>query len=102
DGRVLVVGGWGGDEEALASAELYDPDSGSWADAGAMHEARGDHTATPADSGRVLVAGGKTGNPFGDALASAELYDPDSGTWTAAGNMLEAREGHTATLLADG
>src|SRR6185503_8516235 len=46
DGTVLVAGGWSGDEEALASAELYDPDTGAWTDTAPMTDARGGHTAT--------------------------------------------------------
>ena len=33
---------------------------------------------------------------------SAELYDPDSGTWSATGNMLKPHGGFPATLLRDG
>lgn len=57
--------------------------------------ARYDHTATLLLDGSVLVGGGYNST----ALASAELYDPISKTWTTAGNMGVARRDHTAILL---
>jgi hypothetical protein len=84
DGTVLVAGGGG------ATAELYDPVSGSWAAIGNMDGG----TATLLRDGTVLVAGG--------GGATAELYDPVSGLWAATGSMIEARYDHTATLLPDG
>ena len=108
DGRVLVVGGFrpGPDENGVggnilvASAELYDPASGSWTATGNMLESRGPgHTATLLPNGSVLIAGGY---PAGTMLASAELYDPATGSWTATANMLLARGYHTATLIPDG
>jgi len=100
DGTVLVAGGGG--KGYLASAEVYDPTSGEWTATGDMAVVRGDFTATLLADGSVLVAGGVNHNGGGVEWASAELYDPVSGTWTDTGNMGEARYGHTATPLSDG
>ena len=99
DGTALVVGGVG-PTGALASAELYDPVSGTWSTTGSMAFARSSHTATLLPDGRVLVTGG---SDFSSSLpATAELYDPASGTWSPTGSMVTPRHGHTATLLPDG
>ena len=100
DGRVLVAGGGG--KGYLASAEVYDPASGTWTATGDMAVGRGDFTASLLTDGNVLVVGGLNHNGGGVEWASAELYDPVSGTWTTTGNMGEARYAHTASLLRNG
>jgi hypothetical protein len=85
---------------ALASAELYDPPTGTWKCTASLKQPRGHHTATLLTNGSVLVVGGK--NPQGAPLSSAELYDPDSETWTEVGVLELARGYHTATLLTTG
>jgi len=110
DGKVLVVGGVHSIEhsiEPVASAELYDPESGTWSATQGLVEPRSGHSATLLPNGSVLVAGGMTsestsGSGGHELLASAELYDSASGTWSATASMVDAREAHTATLLPDG
>jgi hypothetical protein len=56
------------------------------------------HNAVLLNTGKVFIVGGETtGGPV-----SAELFDPDSGTFTATGPLPGAGETDTAALLADG
>ena len=100
NGMVLVAGGNDSSGNASASAELYDPASGTWAVTGSLNTARSNHTATLLQNGMVLVAGREDSS--GNASASAELYDPASGTWTVTGSLNTERFVHTATLLQNG
>jgi hypothetical protein len=115
DGKVLVVGGSQDGSPDGPFAELYDPINGTWTAAGTLITPRSGHTATLLPDGKVLVAGGggdrsrELCSPTSDTsvgcanlMASAELYDPQTGAWSATERMIAARAGHTATLLADG
>ena len=87
----------------LASAELYDPATGTWTPTGSLNDARYWQTATLLTNGQVLVAGGANNNASNNGvLASAELYDPATGTWTPTASMGIARYNPTATLLPNG
>jgi hypothetical protein len=97
DGKVLVAGGFTGDG-SLASAEVFDPATSTFASAGNMSASRAGHTATLLPNGKVLIAGGYNGS----YLASAELYDPAAHTFMPTGIMVTARSGHVATLLNNG
>jgi hypothetical protein len=108
-GEVLITGGTSDpSENAVSSAELYDPSTGTFAATGSMAQARASHTATLLQSGKVLIAGGDViffngvQNPNILSLASAEIFDPTAGAFTAASSMTAAREAHIATLLSDG
>src|SRR5688572_27980209 len=71
---------------------------GTWKVVGSMATARAAHTVTLLPNDRVLVAGGHTGLryccPVYPSLASAEIYDPQTGAWTSTGSMTIARGHH--------
>jgi len=103
-GKVLITGGWADPygNQPFASAEVYDPASGTWSTTASMASARHWHTATLLPNGKVLVSGGSTSGNGSSSLASAEVYDPASGTWRVTASMASARFGHKATLLPNG
>ena len=105
NGKVLIVGG---SPSFPASAELYDPVTGTFAATGNMTKGRANHTATLLPDGKVLIVGGcasltSSGGCILPALSSAELYDPVTGNFTPTGSMITGRAAwFTATLLANG
>lgn len=100
--EVLITGGNGDN----GTAELYDPLSKTFSNTGKMSTSRVQHTAILishcgcAADGKVLVVGGY--NNQSQVLASAELYNPATQTFTPTGSMRSPRFRHTATLLPDG
>jgi hypothetical protein len=103
NGRVLFVGGVGRGWTFLRSAELYDPATGRSETAGSMMAPRESHTATLLADGRVLVVGGHSGRREAmEVYSSAELFDPQSRRFEAAGTLGTARHKHDAVRLADG
>jgi hypothetical protein len=108
NGKVLLAGGYDAAGNALASADLYDPATGLFTATGSMTHNHYSHTATYLKDGRVLIAGGHLNGCGSGALcdtgltATAELYDPSTGKFTAAGSMAHARAEHAAVQLQDG
>ena len=126
DGKVLIAGGFNS-TGVLATAELFDPVAGTFTATGSMTAVRFSHTATLLPNGKVLIAGGSNnlgalathdshsaalfatgkrvvtdGSISSFDLATAELFDPATGTFTTTGTMAELRSQHTATLLNNG
>ena len=106
DGRVLIAGGvetW--PDGIVASAELYDPATGTFTATGNIVTGHAFHTAILLNNGKVLIIGGLQYGirPGADSVAArAELYDPDAGTFAAAGPYAgRIIFGGLVTLLAD-
>jgi Kelch motif/Galactose oxidase, central domain len=100
DGRVLVASGTKSeDDQRFTSAEIFDPDSRSWSLTGSMNVGRSEieYAAVRLPDGRVLVPGGYSAPHI--RTNTADLFDPETGTWAAAGLMNAFRAGHAAIVL---
>jgi len=83
DGRALVVGSSGSD--------LYDPATGHFTPTGAMTVPRTKFGGALLPDGRVLIAGGQGGGPWGTRLASTQIYDPRTGRFLPGPELNENR-----------
>jgi hypothetical protein len=113
DGHVLIAGGASASVITNA-AELYNPQTRTFSATSILNVARINHTATLLPDGTVLITGGQApaGGSHFAVLATAELYDPQTQTFTllsgngscpgSPGCMTTARMNHTATLQLDG
>ena len=100
NGKVLIAGGSDNTGNTIQTAQLYDPANGSFTSTGNMLVSRDWHSATLLPDGRVLIAGGRTGSGKGYTYAaSAEIYTPATGAFTATGSMGTARFGQAAVLF---
>ena len=95
--------------QALATAELYNPAAGQFSPTGVLATARAGATATLLSDGNVLIVGGcgSTGSSTTSrlptlVLTSAELYDPQTGAFSPTGPMSDGRSNAIAILLQDG
>ena len=109
NGKVLIAGGQasvGGPD--LASAELYDPGTRTFTATGNMTSPRHQPTATLLPDGQVLIVGWSGTDAGSNATgAEAEIYDPSTGTFTAAANFTSEAAGtnlncEAATVLGNG
>ncbi len=104
-GKILYAGGGDPPTETAEIIDLNDP-APQWRFTGSMMFARRQVNATVLPTGEVLVTGGTSGsgfnNPVGATLA-AELWNPETGSWTTLAPNSVVRIYHsTALLLPDG
>jgi hypothetical protein len=90
NGKVLIAGG-GKYQHPLTSAELYDSRNGTFTVTGNMAFPRYKHAAMLLPDGNVLVVGGSDGRDWQGRYASAEIYNPAKGIFSAVSNMNMAR-----------
>jgi hypothetical protein len=83
DGRMLVVGGYGGSgtEIGIANAEIFDPTNNSWTAVPNMSYRRWYPTATTPSDGTIMVTAGWQTTNHSDA-GIPEIYNPSTNTWT--------------------
>ena len=105
NGRVLVAGGTTNQQpvgtNVLASADLYNPVTGTWSKTSPMKNPRIFHTAIMLPNGKILVTGGTSNYPT-MYLSISEIYEPNTGTWSTNEFMNFARYLHSAILLNNG
>lgn len=105
DGRVLLCGGYVVGTTVTDKGELFSAQDGSFTlTSGRMTSPRASHAAVRLKDGRVLLCGGyyEVGQGSLVSSASAEVYSPTTGTFTAVGSMTSQRVDHVATLLPSG
>ena len=101
--RVMILGG---DNPATNTAEIIDlgDPSPTWSFTASMNHPRHHSNAVLLPDGKLLAVGGTVvGNDETQAVLAAELFDPESETWTELASMQRPRIYHsTAVLLPDG
>ena len=97
DGHVLFAGGTpSGQDAATTSAELFDPDTLTFSPTGSFVG------TSRASAGTAILPDGRVFVTPGPSLRTAEVYDPRTGTFGAAGTMSSYFHGNTAIALPDG
>jgi Kelch motif/Galactose oxidase, central domain len=107
DGDVLAlnVARTSSDPSPSTHVERFDARSRAWSGVASMSVPREAPLIARLADGRIFVAGGATGGEnegTARALASSEIYDPATDSWTPGPDLLEPRKDGHATQLADG
>jgi hypothetical protein len=82
--RLYVIGGsrhW--NQAPFALVECFDPIAQRWLQVAPIANPRMNAACIPTPGGQVLVVGGRASSFIADPMNSAELFDPQTGRWTA-------------------
>jgi hypothetical protein len=102
NGRVIVAGGNVGYLPSNLT-EIYDPVSNAWSPGGNLNTKRSQQSTILLRTGKALVAEGYSyTRPYYFNVASCELYDPATNSWTVTGDMTAARDSFALVLLRNG
>ena len=82
---------------ALSAAAAWAATEAVWNPTGSMSIGRFSFTATMLQNGQVLVAGGNT--PGAVVTDTTDIYNPNTGVFTATGNMNKPRVGFSAHAI---
>ena len=96
-GKIYVTAGEIGDDEAVNTVYVYDPQANTWTQLASMGNARRGH-ASAAVGGKLYVFGG-IGAEDDDYLSTAEVYDPASDSWAQVSSLTPARSYLVAAAL---
>jgi len=96
EGKIYVFGGYGGPRRRV---DEYDPATDTWATKSEMPTAR--HAlSTSALDGKIYAIGGYVpGVPGYPGVATVEVYDPATDTWTTAPDMPTGRFGPRTSVV---
>ena len=99
DPKIIILGG---NSPATATTEIIDMGAGAptWVYGPDMSQARVEMDAVMLPSGKVLAIGGSsTDEVASTASLNADLYDPNTNSFSSAGQNVYARLYHTTSLL---
>jgi hypothetical protein len=95
DGKIYVAGGRPPHGNDFA---VYDPATNTWETLPNMPSQRNHFTGVAID-GRVHFVGGRLGHGLFPVMTTVhEVFDPETGTWSTAAPMLEARSGMNGVM----
>ncbi len=99
NGRILVMAG----SLSNVPGEIFDPSTNAWTVTSSMV---GNRAATKSavllDDGTVLIAGAGDGPNIHSYRSTSEIFDPETGLWTASGNLVTPMMWAGAVKLNDG